>query len=235
MEDIHVIRTGLLAVNTLIVPIGKEIPKKVFVVDPATSDFSRDSNKVVEYLQKNKLECVGILLTHTHFDHIMGVKVIKDAFPNAKIAVHRAESSEINDAPGKMNCDILSLFQMEPLIRSLSNLPKVDILLEDNFDLSVLCNSNSSESEEIILQKKCLEQWKVIHTPGHSPGSVCYYNEEMQILISGDTLFDYGGYGRTDMTGGDESLLRKSLNKLGQIIKKGTKVYPGHDSFGFSF
>ena len=113
MEDIHVIRTGLLAVNTLIVPIGKEIPKKVFVVDPATSDFSRDSNKVVEYLQKNKLECVGILLTHTHFDHIMGVKVIKDAFPNAKIAVHRAEASEINDAPGKMNCDILSLFQME--------------------------------------------------------------------------------------------------------------------------
>jgi glyoxylase-like metal-dependent hydrolase (beta-lactamase superfamily II) len=165
----------------------------------------------------------------------MGVKVIKDAFPNAKIAVHRAESSEINDSPGKMNCDILSLFQMEPLIRSLSKLPKVDILLEDNFNLSVLCNSNSSESEEIILQKKCLEQWKVIHTPGHSPGSVCYYNEEMQILISGDTLFDYGGYGRTDMTGGDESLLRKSLNKLGQIIKKGTKVYPGHDSFGFSF
>ena len=87
MEDIHVIRTGLLAVNTLIVPIGKETPKKVFVVDPATSDFSRDTNKVVEYLQKNKLECVGILLTHTHFDHIMGVKVIKDAFPNAKIAV----------------------------------------------------------------------------------------------------------------------------------------------------
>ena len=89
--------------------------------------------------------------------------------------------------------------------------------------------------EEIILLKKCLEQWKVIHTPGHSPGSVCYYNEDMQFLISGDTLFDYGGYGRTDMTGGDELLLRKSLNKLGQIIKKGTKVYPGHDSFGFSF
>ena len=76
MEDIHVIRTGLLAVNTLIVPIGKETPKKVFVVDPATSDFSRDTNKVVEYLQKNKLECVGILLTHTHFDHIINI-----AFP----------------------------------------------------------------------------------------------------------------------------------------------------------
>ena len=161
MEDIHVIRTGLLAVNTLIVPIGKETPKKVFVVDPATSDFSRDTNKVVEYLQKNKLECVGILLTHTHFDHIMGVKVIKDAFPNAKIAVHRAEASEINDAPGKMNCDILSLFQMEPLIRSLSNLPKVDILLEDNYNLSVLCNSNSSENEEIILQKNALNNGKL--------------------------------------------------------------------------
>ena len=80
-----------------------------------------------------------------------------------------------------------------------------------------------------------MSQWKVIHTPGHSPGSVCYYNEKEKLLISGDTLFDYGGYGRTDMIGGDEALIQKSLSELKRIVKSGTKVYPGHDSFGFLF
>ena len=224
MEDIHVIRTGLLAVNTLIVPITNNA---VFVVDPATSIFSRDENKVVEYLQNHKLECVAILLTHTHFDHIMGISKIKDAFPTAKIALHKNEASELNPAPGKMNEDILSLFAMAPIISELSKLPPADILLENNSKLSVL-----SKDQQI---KDALSNWKVIHTPGHSPGSVCYYNEQANLLISGDTLFDYGGYGRTDMTGGDEALIQKSLSELERIVKPGTKVYPGHDSFGFSY
>lgn len=230
MKDIHVISTGLLAVNSLIVPISSgnsSDERKVFVVDPATSVFSKDENVIVEYLQKNKLECVAILLTHTHFDHIMGIAAIKKAFPNVKIAVHKDEASELSSAPGKMNCDILSMFGMNPLIQALSLFPCPDILLENNINLSIL-----SDDEDL---KKELSKWKVIHTPGHSPGSVCYYNEIAQLLISGDTLFDYGGYGRTDMTGGDEILIQKSLNILGKTVKKGTKVYPGHDSFGFSF
>lgn len=230
MKDIHVIRTGLLAVNSLIVPIcsdNSSDAKKVFVVDPATSVFSKDENVIVEYLQKNKLECVAVLLTHTHFDHIMGIAVIKKAFPNVKIAVHKDEAAELSSAPGRMNCDILSMFGMDFLIQALSLLPCPDILLENNINLSIL-----SDDEDL---KKEFSKWKVIHTPGHSPGSVCYYNEIAQLLISGDTLFDYGGYGRTDMTGGDEILIQKSLNMLGKTVKKGTKVYPGHDSFGFSF
>ena len=81
--------------------------------------------------------------------------------------------------------------------------------------------------------------WKVIHTPGHTPGSICLYNKafnnEKGALISGDTLFDYGGYGRTDMAGGDEAQIMHSLELLRQTIPAGTLVYPGHDSFGFSF
>lgn len=233
MEDIHVIRTGLLAVNTLIVPICK---KYVFVVDPATSVFSRDENKVVEYLQSHKLECVGILLTHTHFDHIMGIPAIKNAFPNAKIALHKNEASELSSPPGIMNQDILSMFGMAPIINELSKLSPPDILFENNVNLSVFSDMQLEiQSEEQLVVKDALSQWKVIHTPGHSPGSVCYYNEKEKLLISGDTLFDYGGYGRTDMTGGDESLIQKSLSELKLIVKPGSKVYPGHDSFGFLF
>ena len=80
--------------------------------------------------------------------------------------------------------------------------------------------------------------WKVIHTPGHTPGSICLYKADggddgRGILISGDTLFDYGGYGRTDMYGGDEAEIIKSLGRLRRGIPEGTLVYPGHNSFGF--
>ena len=80
--------------------------------------------------------------------------------------------------------------------------------------------------------------WKVLHTPGHTPGSVCLYKADAGedgrgLLISGDTLFDYGGYGRTDMYGGDEIEIHKSLSRLQKEIPSGTLVYPGHDSFGF--
>ena len=75
--------------------------------------------------------------------------------------------------------------------------------------------------------------WKVLHTPGHTPGSICLYSAVENALISGDTLFDYGGYGRTDLAGGDEAQIIKSLAYLRENIPAGTLVYPGHDSFGF--
>ena len=74
-----------------------------------------------------------------------------------------------------------------------------------------------------------IEGWRVIHTPGHTPGSICLYNAAEKALISGDTMFAYGGYGRTDMYGGDEARIRHSLALLQERIPAGTHVYPGHD------
>ena len=77
-----------------------------------------------------------------------------------------------------------------------------------------------------------------MHTPGHSPGSICLFHQSIQnekILISGDTIFDYGGFGRTDMYGGDEAVLMQSIIRLKREIPKDTIVFPGHDSFGFMF
>ena len=213
---LHVIRTGVLKVNTLVVPTTGG---KCFVVDPAACALSGDAKIITEYLKSHKLECEGIVLTHSHFDHVTGIAELKKAYPDAKICIHEAEASELNGSgvPGPMNQSVLRLFGAPELLETVGSQPAADTLLR--------------EGTEIF-------GWKVLHTPGHTPGSICLYKkdagEEGQgVLISGDTLFDYGGYGRTDMYGGDEAEIVKSLARLRREIPQGTLVYPGHDSFGF--
>ena len=71
-----------------------------------------------------------------------------------------------------------------------------------------------------------LSTFSIIHTPGHTPGSICLYNKKESLLFSGDTLFN-GGYGRTDLPGGNTAQLFASLEKLNNL-PSGTLVYPGH-------
>jgi glyoxylase-like metal-dependent hydrolase (beta-lactamase superfamily II) len=66
----------------------------------------------------------------------------------------------------------------------------------------------------------------VIHTPGHSPGSICLYEQKSRSLISGDTIFSYGSVGRTDFPGGNSEELKKSVERLSKLDIK--KLYPGH-------
>jgi len=69
------------------------------------------------------------------------------------------------------------------------------------------------------------EYLKILHTPGHTKGSICILGRDF--IFSGDTIFE-DGYGRTDLPGGSEKDLKNSLGKLEKIIKKGMKIYPGH-------
>jgi len=68
---------------------------------------------------------------------------------------------------------------------------------------------------------------KVIHTPGHTPGSVCYYEPNRKWLFSGDTVFAHGAFGRVDLPGGNKFELMMSLQKLAQLEVE--KLYPGHE------
>ncbi len=79
------------------------------------------------------------------------------------------------------------------------------------------------EDEEILYLND--EEIKIIHTPGHTNGSICLISDDF--IITGDTLFE-NGYGRTDLPGGSNELMKKSLEKLKKIIKPGMKIYPGH-------
>lgn len=68
---------------------------------------------------------------------------------------------------------------------------------------------------------------KVIHTPGHTPGSICLYEEKSKVLFSGDTIFPNGGVGRTDLLGGNTQQLIESVERLCELDVK--VLYPGHD------
>ncbi len=141
-----------------------------------------------------------ILITHGHFDHISALADLIDA-TGAPVAVHE------NDLHFLLNSQEIGYVVAIP-----RTIKKADILVEDGMKLEFgdLC-------------------FEVLHTPGHSPGSVCYYEANSKVLFSGDTLFR-GTCGRTDFPGGNASDMKKSLNRLAQLPSD-TKVYPGHDMF----
>src|SRR5271169_2015002 len=70
----------------------------------------------------------------------------------------------------------------------------------------------------------------VLETPGHTPGSVCFYAEKEGILFSGDTLF-FDGVGRTDLPGGSEKKLKESIQRKIAVLPPETRVFPGHGPF----
>lgn len=72
------------------------------------------------------------------------------------------------------------------------------------------------------------EEFKVIHTPGHTPGSICLYSKDSKSLFSGDTVFSYGSFGRYDFPGGDAEQLKKSIERLSTLDI--VNIYPGHET-----
>lgn len=146
---------------------------------------------------KEKYSVKAILLTHGHVDHIDGIK-----FFNCPIYIHKLDEEKLYNS-------YRSLYEM---IDKKTPFKKGDL------------NVITVEDGDIL--KLIGYDFKVIYTPGHTNGSVCYYvNNE---LFSGDTLFNLS-CGRTDFPSGDLSALNKSLKLLTKIIPRDTKIYPGHN------
>ncbi len=161
-------------------------------------DPADQAEKIEQYLKANDLVCKGILLTHGHFDHILAAAALKEA-TGAPIHAHEAEAKLLGDA--QMNAS--------DFIREDCSLVP-DILLKDE--------------ESIKLAGFTI---KVIHTPGHTAGGVCYYFIGHGLLFSGDTLF-YEDIGRSDLpTGNHKQLVKSIVDKL-MFLEDMVKVYPGH-------
>lgn len=141
-----------------------------------------------------------ILLTHGHFDHILGVAEFK-ALTGAEVCIHEADAACLTD-------EAVSLCSWEYPGRQTA--VPADQLLKDG--------------DVIELGETKLT---VLHTPGHTKGGVCYVDYENRLLFSGDTLFCLTA-GRTDFPGGDDMELMSSLIRL-RNLDGDFKVYPGHN------
>ena len=164
------------------------------VIDPSLSE-----EKLLEKLNGKNVKY--ILLTHGHFDHICGAKMVKDN-TGAKIVIHKDDDIMLHDTGTNefdANCQGYSFPEVD-----------ADIFTEDGTEL-MLGNTKIT----------------VMHTPGHSMGSVCYLFKEDLIMFSGDTLFRLCA-GRADLYGGSGRQVLRSLSNLGEL-EGNYKVYPGHE------
>lgn len=145
------------------------------------------------------VEPEAILLTHGHFDHILAVEDIRRAF-RCKVYAHMDEERILQD-PSLNLSGTLGTEQMGL---------NADYLLRDGEVLHLLGYD-----------------WRVVSTPGHTAGSVCYYIESEDVLLSGDTLFAES-LGRTDLPTGNVADIIRSITKTLFLLPDDTMVYPGH-------
>lgn len=164
-------------------------------------DLGSTQTRVISYIKENHTSCLGILLTHGHFDHIRGLNNFLKEF-NCTVFIDFNDKDFLIDS--KLNGSKYS--EENQVIVKTTNIYELDDEDEINFGNGYL--------------------FKVIETPFHTNGSVCYLCEKENALFSGDTLFK-GSIGRTDLPTGSERLVNSSLKKLLNLNPK-LVVYPGH-------
>ncbi len=152
---------------------------------------------ILEELSKNNFKPKAILLTHGHFDHIGAVEQLKNEL-HIPVYIHEKEQIIMENS----NYNLSSVFSQNKLEL------KADRLLNETLTFG-----------DIVL--------KIIFTPGHTPGGVCYYYEKEHILFSGDTLF-LNSMGRTDFPYGNYQELVNSIKNKLFLLPNETKVFSGH-------
>lgn len=224
------IDTGMLQSNCYILGAGGEAcadggsdgktPDGI-VCEAAVIDAGADYKEVADVLKANGLTLKYIILTHGHIDHILHVTELQDAC-GGKVVLHEEDALFMKDA----------ILNGSVMFAGNKRFREADILAKDG-DMFELRSTGSSKQNDIKLE--------IIHTPGHTPGSMCIKATELfpggeirSCIFTGDTLFRLS-IGRTDLGGGDSRQLAKSLRRLMEL-EDGLTVYPGHgqqSSIGF--
>ena len=163
-------------------------------------DPGSEGGRLIDYIEQKGYKPIAILLTHAHFDHIGAVDDVRNRW-NTPVYIHDKEKDWLGDPlQNGSHFFIGEGIRIKPADVIITNEQKINI---GGFTLQVL------------------------ETPGHSPGSVSYYCEEVEAVFSGDALFA-GSIGRTDLPGGDyEQLLGSIHDKLLQLPEE-TVVLSGH-------
>ena len=194
------LNVGPLSTNCWICPVGDG---SAAIIDPGD-----EADKIIFTLKKLNITPKFILLTHGHFDHICAVPQLAAAFPGIiQIAIHSKDSAYLGpDAYNVHKNSIKSAMGNSSFLDMFwADMPPADILLEEGSSVG---------------------PFTVIHLPGHTQGSIAFWDKENGMLFTGDTLFARG-IGRTDLPGGDENKIFESLRRL-FAMEPNIVVYPGH-------
>lgn len=173
--------------------------EECLIIDPAD-----EGSFILEELQRRKLKPVGMLATHGHFDHIMAAGEIQKSF-NTPLFIRSEDIFLIK----RIKETAKYFLGFNPVIIEPTTINRLIVV----------------ENKSINFRISSFE-FRILGTPGHSPGSCCFYFSEEKIIFTGDTLFK-GGIGRYDFSYSDKNDLKKSLKDLIKFPKD-TIVYPGH-------
>ena len=189
---IEVFVTGIISTNCYLVI--NEDTKEAVLIDPAGM-----TKKMMEYIKEEGITLKALLLTHAHFDHIMGIDKTIEEYGEMPVYIEETDLPLLNDA---------ALNESKHYTKGYS-----------------YAGGDVIHGGDVL--KVAGMEFEVIHTPGHTAGGVSYYVNDGHVLFSGDTLFR-GSVGRYDFaTSSKEGLFSSIKDKL-FLLPDDTKVYPGH-------
>ncbi len=192
---------GLRRVGDVVVIRLSDLDSNIYMIGDTVIDCGTGFNftrlyQALKILKMDFKDIKTIINTHGHFDHVGG----NGYFVNAKVSIHEKDAGILEKGDEKLSA-------------------------ADYYDGKLSPKEVETKLKEGDMVQAGSMELEVIHTPGHTAGSICLYDKKSGTLFSGDTFFS-DGVGRTDMAGGDEKELQKSLQKVSELKFK--RLFPGH-------
>lgn len=205
MANVYTRKEVISILNVRTYPLGY-IQANCYIVSNASRqclifDPGGEGDKLINELNRLNLKPIAILLTHAHFDHIGAADQVRDVY-KISLYIHTAEKRWLLDPAKNGSGKYVEI----PSIAC----KEADVILSDEHSIQI---------ENFIIG--------LLHTPGHSPGSLTYYFKEDGFAIVGDTLFQ-NSIGRTDLVGGNNKELMNSIHSKLLTLPETTILYPGH-------